>query len=126
MTPMMVTPYSTMESTDASCLPHSPAPAVAGDTRKHSPEEDLLFAILNNAMEDYLNGAPPAPTPRARLRAEAEQFFASQDEHWGSYLYCCRVLGLDPDYLWARRADWRRWQPRAGLRTQPTGRRAAA
>ncbi|MDX2165726.1 MAG: hypothetical protein SF182_01625 [Deltaproteobacteria bacterium] len=114
MTPMMVTPYSTMESTDASCLPDAPAVAAPGDHRQLGPEEELLFAIINNAIEDYLRGAAPAPMYRRALREQAEMYFLSPLTHWGSYLYCCRVLGLDPQYVWDHRAHWRRWYTGGG------------
>ncbi len=107
---------------DNVCLDDGPLP-VDGDTRKHRPEEELLFAVLFCAVEDYLKGAPPAPSYRGALRERAISYFTSARTDWGSFVYCCQVLKLDPDYVWEKRGDWQRWYDARGR--QPTPRAAA-
>lgn len=76
------------------------------------PAHELLAAVLLQALEDLcatdLAGAierdeKPA-TCKRRLRRAARQWFRSERKTAGSFLWCCSLLGLDPEAV--RRASY--------------------
>lgn len=118
MTPTTMAHTDTSPS-DAVCLADAPVAPASGETRQPTPCERLVFGILTQAIRDYLEGRPS-------VRMDAERWFLTRRRHFGEYLWCCDILKLDPDYLWARRADWKLIQQQNGIRTMVVALRAAA
>ncbi|MEO8754301.1 MAG: hypothetical protein ABI624_16650 [Casimicrobiaceae bacterium] len=86
---------------DESLIADGPAaPPVPGDTRKASPSEELVFAVIQQAIADYTHG------PRRREHHDAAQWFADGSAHLFSFRWCCAVLGLEADYLLNHRDRW--------------------
>jgi hypothetical protein len=88
---------------------HSPfttPPAVAEHIRKQ-PECHLLWAVLENSVEDYLKYAIATSRRGKRLFREAEAWLMQDDPTWlCSFVNICDILGMDPDHL---RTGLRRW-----------------
>jgi len=90
----MSLPVPFLEMADSEHLLPSQYFAAAAD----SPEKALLRAVLERAVEDLggVFASTRGPRARGRLRAEAEAWFLSEDDH---YLYAfasiCQALNLD-------------------------------
>jgi hypothetical protein len=88
---------------------HSPfttPPAVAEQIRRQ-PECQLLWAVLEHAVEDYLKYATATSRRGKRLFREAEAWLMQDDPTWlCSFVNICDILGMDPDHL---RTGLRRW-----------------
>jgi hypothetical protein len=69
-------------------------------SRPLSPERELMVAVLEEALADYQR-CFSARDKKARKRfAEAETWIVDTDAEWiFSFINCCEVLGVDPDYL---------------------------
>ena len=69
-------------------------------SRGQEPEQDLVLAILTDAIEciiKYLNEPIPA---RAKLFGEAHDWLFAQDEREPfSFINVCEILKFDPSYL---------------------------
>jgi hypothetical protein len=69
-------------------------------SRSLEPEQELMLAILADAIEcvlKYLNEPIPA---RAKLFGEAHDWLFDQDEREPfSFINVCEILGIDPSYL---------------------------
>lgn len=89
---------------------HSPfttPPAVTEHIRRQ-PECQLLWAVLEHAVEEYRKYASATSRRGKRLFREAEAWLMQDDPTWlCSFVSICNVLGLDPDYL---RTGLRRWR----------------
>lgn len=67
-----------------------------------SGERELMFAVLEDAMRCYVNGADATDRKRRALHEDAAAWFAAtEDEGLYSFVNVCAVLGLEPD--WVRR-----------------------
>jgi len=90
----MSLPVPFLEMADSEHLLPSQYFAAAAD----SPEKALLRAVLERAVEDLggVFASTRGPRARGRLRAEAEAWFLSEDDH---YLYAfasiCQHLGIN-------------------------------
>ncbi len=69
-------------------------------SRSLEPEQELMLAILADAIEcvlKYLNEPIPA---RAKLFGEAHDWLFDQDEREPfSFINVCEILAIDPSYL---------------------------
>ncbi|MBI3756805.1 MAG: hypothetical protein HY267_02400 [Deltaproteobacteria bacterium] len=80
----------------------------AAEQIRKTPEGRLLWAILENGIEQYKRNVAAAGRRGRRLFHEAEKWIMRDDPAWlCSFMNICHVLGLDPDYL---RAGLRRWR----------------
>jgi hypothetical protein len=88
---------------------HSPLttpPAVAEHIRRQ-PECQLLWAVLENGVEEYRKYATSTSRRGKRLFREAEAWIMQNDPTWlFSFVNICHILEIDPDYL---RTVLRRW-----------------
>jgi hypothetical protein len=90
----------------------SPPPEVAERIRKQ-PECELLWAVLENGLTDYMKYATANGRRGKRLFREAQEWIMADDPTWlCSFLNICHVLGIDPDYV---RTGLRRWLDRQTL-----------
>lgn len=90
------------------------APGSAERIRKQ-PECELLWAVLENGLADYMKYTNATRRRSKRLFREAEAWIMADDPTWiCSFVSICHVLGLDPDYL---RTGLQRW--RAGHSLPP-------
>jgi hypothetical protein len=86
--------------------PFVPPRAVAEHIRRQ-PECQLLWAVLENGVEEYLKYATATSRRGKRLFREAEAWLMQDDPTWlCSFVSICHILGMDPDYL---RTGLRRW-----------------
>ena len=78
-------------------------------SRPLSPERELMVAVLEEALADYQR-CFSARDKKARKRfAEAERWIEDTDSEWiFSFINCCDVLGIDPDYLRQGLVRWKR------------------
>lgn len=106
-------------ASDHICADEVQAPAMSGELRQLTPGERLVFGILTQAIRDYLYGG-------RGVRADAEEWFTSEAQHEQSFRWCCAVLNLDADFIWAHRDRWRLAQNQKGSRTTVVAMRAAA
>jgi hypothetical protein len=88
----------------------------AAAVKETDGELGLWSAVLLQAIEDYrrkgtgyevaVNGLKLRgwyyDREMRRDRRRAEQWFKSQNQNVGSYLWICDILQLDPDRVWAR------------------------
>jgi hypothetical protein len=90
----------------------TPSPEVVERIRKQ-PECELLWAVLENGLTDYMKYATATGRRGKRLFREAQEWVMSDDATWlCSFLNICHVLGIDPDYV---RMGLRRWLDRQTL-----------
>ncbi len=87
-------------ATEAACAPDVIAPPRPGETRQLTPCESLVFAILAQAIRDYIYAGPA-------IRKDIERWFQRRDNRFGQYLWCCHILGLDAQFLWDNRDRWK-------------------
>jgi hypothetical protein len=69
-------------------------------SRPLSPERELMVAVLEEALADYQR-CRKARDKKARKRfADAQSWILNTDSEWiFSFINCCEVLGIEPDYL---------------------------
>ncbi len=85
----------------------TPPPEVVERIRKQ-PECELLWAVLENGLTDYMKYASATGRRSKRLFRESEEWIMTDDPTWlCSFLNICHVLGIDPDYV---RTGLRRWR----------------
>jgi hypothetical protein len=69
-------------------------------TNHLGPEQELMLAILADAIECILKYCDEPVPMRAKLFNEAKEWLFAQDERDPfSFLNVCEVLNLDPDYM---------------------------
>jgi len=70
---------------------------------------ELMLALLASSLETYRDGLA-SPVPAKRVEAfRVEAWAASDEDHWPfAFLNVCRHVGLSPDYVRDRMAEWRR------------------
>ena len=82
-------------------------PEAAEQIRK-TPEGRLLWAVLENGIEQYKKNVTATGRRGRRLFREAEEWIMRDDPTWlCSFVNICHVLGFAPDYL---RTGLRRWR----------------
>jgi hypothetical protein len=78
-------------------------------SQPRSPERDLMLAILEEALNDYQRCFSARDNKGRKRFADALAWIMNIDSEWiFSFINCCEVLGIDPDYL--RRGLLRRKQ----------------
>jgi hypothetical protein len=94
-------------------------------TRPFSPERKLMAAVLEEALLDYQRGASAHDNKKGRERfAKAEAWILETDTEWiFSFVNCCEVLGIAPDYLRQGLLRWKHGK-RARLSNIPATRRS--
>jgi hypothetical protein len=75
------------------------------------PACHLLWAVLENGLQEYMKYATATSRRGKRLFREAEEWIMHDDPTWlCSFISICHVLGLDPDYLRTGLRCWREQQ----------------
>lgn len=75
--------------------------------RKAVAERNLVFAVLQDAINCYQSYAFATDRHGQRLFRETEEWLTSPETLPFSFEHICQVLDLDPNYL---RAGLRRWR----------------
>ena len=89
-------------------LSSTPDFSEAAEQIRKTPEGRLLWAVLENGVEQYKKNVTATGRRGRRLFQEAEGWIMHDDSTWlCSFMNICHVLGVDPDYL---RAGLRRWR----------------
>lgn len=58
----------------------------------------LATALLDQSSRDFVGLKPrDLREYKAHVQAEAAEWFESKSVETGSYLWCCRATGVDPD-----------------------------
>jgi hypothetical protein len=74
-----------------------------------SPERKLMTAVLEEALIDYQRGSSAHDNKGKKRFAEAEAWILETDAEWiFSFVNCCEVLGIAPDYLRQGLLHWKR------------------
>lgn len=69
-------------------------------TNNLEPEQELMLAILTDAVECILKYCEDPGAMRVKLFNEAQEWLFAQDERDPfSFLNVCEILNLDPNYL---------------------------
>lgn len=90
-------------------------------TLQQRGEIQLLYAVLQDAIECFQKGVDAQGRRPLRLAQEAEEWLFANDTHWPfSFLNICLVLDLSPEYLRRKLIQWRR-QQLAKREEQPRG-----
>lgn len=75
------------------------SPEVTNKIRSQ-PECQLLWAVLEEALETYIKYTAATSRRGHRLFQEAEQWIFQDDTTWlCSFINICRILELDPEYI---------------------------
>jgi hypothetical protein len=78
-------------------------------SRPLSPERELIAAVLEEALIDYQRYLSARDGKGMKRFAEAEAWILEKDAEWiFSFINCCDVLGIDPDYLRQGLVRWKR------------------
>jgi hypothetical protein len=89
-------------------LSFAPESPHAGEQIRKTPAGRLLWAVLDNGIEQYRKNVNASGRRGTRLFREAEEWIMRDDPTWlCSFVSICHVLGFAPDYL---RAGLRRWR----------------
>jgi hypothetical protein len=77
-------------------------------SRPRSPERDLMLAILEEALNDYQRCFRARDHKGRKRFADARAWIMNTDSEWiFSFINCCEVLGIEPDYLRQGLRLWR-------------------
>jgi hypothetical protein len=77
-------------------------------SRPRSPERDLMLAILEEALNDYQRCFSARDKKGRNRFTEARAWILNTDSEWiFSFINCCEVLRIDPDYLRQGLLLWR-------------------
>ena len=69
-------------------------------TRPFSPEHKLMAAVLEEALIDYQRCSNAHDNKETERFAEAHAWILETETEWiFSFVNCCEVLGIAPDYL---------------------------
>jgi hypothetical protein len=86
-------------------------PTEAAERIRTQPACHLLWAILENGVQEYMKYTTATTRRGKRLFREAEDWIMQDDPTWlCSFVSICHVLGLDPDYLRTGLRCWREQQ----------------
>ena len=89
-------------------------------SRPLSPERELMVAVLEEALADYQHCWKARDKKGIQRFADAQAWILNTDSEWiFSFINCCEVLGIEPDYL---RQGLLRWKQ--GGRARPLSGRA--
>src|SRR4026207_2576728 len=90
-------------------------------TNNLEPEQELMLAILTDAIECTLKYCEEPIPVRAKLFSEAHEWLFAQDEKEPfSFLNVCETLNFDPSYL--RRGIQRKMQAKSVRGAEPFAR----
>jgi hypothetical protein len=86
-----------------------------------SPERKLMAAVLEEALIDYQRGSSAHDNKGKERFAEAEAWILETEAEWiFSFVNCCEVLGIDPDYLRQGLLHWKHGKGASVAATQRT------
>jgi hypothetical protein len=86
-------------------------PTEAAERIRTQPACHLLWAVMENGLQEYMKYTTATSRRGKRLFREAEDWIMQDDARWlCSFMSICHVLGLDPDYLRTRLRHWREQQ----------------
>ena len=69
-------------------------------SRPLSPERELMMAVLEETLADYQRCWKPRDKKAMERFADAQAWILNADSEWiFSFINCCEVLRIDPDYL---------------------------
>jgi hypothetical protein len=78
-------------------------------SRPLSPERELMAAVLEEALADYQRCWKARDKKGMERFADAQAWILESDSEWiFSFINCCDVLGIDPDYLRQGLVRWKR------------------
>lgn len=64
------------------------------------PEQDLMLAVLEDAIACYMNHLKPKSMSGRALFEDAERWFFNEGGDWiFSFANICQTVGLDPNYV---------------------------
>lgn len=85
-------------------------PRPIAPSRRLTPEQELMLAVLRQALDDYGRALTQSHARARRERYVIERWIFGSDLEWPfSYLNVCEGVGIDPGAL---RAELRRWRAR--------------
>lgn len=97
-------------SSSFSAAPFSTLPPGVMERIRKQPECELLWAVFENGLTDYMKYATAPGRRGKRLFREAQEWIMADDPTWlCSFLNICHVLGIDPGYV---RSGLQRWLER--------------
>jgi hypothetical protein len=86
-------------------------PSEVAERIRTQPACHLLWAIMENGIQEYMRYATATSRRSKRLFREAEDWIMQDNPTWlCSFVSICHVLGLDPDYLRTGLRCWREQQ----------------
>lgn len=92
-------------------LSFTPESSEAAEQIRKTPEGRLLWAVLENGVEQYKKNATATGRRGRRLFREAEEWIMRDDPTWlCSFANICHVLGFDPEYFRKGLRQWREAQ----------------
>jgi hypothetical protein len=92
-------------------LSFTPESPDAAEQIRKTPEGRLLWAVLDNGIEQYKKHVHATGRRGKRLFREAEEWILRDDPTWlCSFVNICHVLGVDPGYLRKGLRQWREAQ----------------
>lgn len=78
-------------------------------SRPLSPERELMVAVLEEALADYQRCWKARDKKGMERFADAQAWILESNSEWiFSFINCCDVLGIDPDYLRQGLVRWKR------------------
>jgi hypothetical protein len=96
---------------------HGILPPAVVEHLRTQPECQLLWAVLQDAIETYMKYAPATNRRGQRLFHEVEDWIGQDDYTWlCSFVNICQILDLDPQYL---RMGLVRWHARQRTTISP-------
>jgi hypothetical protein len=73
-----------------------------------TPEEELMVAVLDEAVADYQRYLMAGSKSSIKRLAELEKWILEDDFEWiFSFVNCCEVLGIRPGYIRRRLLRWK-------------------
>lgn len=86
-------------------------PTEAAERIRTQPACHLLWAVMENGVQEYMKYVSATSRRGQRLFREAEDWIMQDDARWlCSFVSICHVLGFDPDYLRTGLRSWREQQ----------------
>jgi hypothetical protein len=78
-------------------------------SRPLSPERELMVAVLEEALVDYQRCCSARDRKGMERFADAKAWILESGSEWiFSFINCCEVLGIEPDYLRRGLVRWKR------------------